>query len=420
MEEDLMAGSGIDIKTQEILLASAQHDYEKLRALLRSVPSAQVQDTETLFTPLHAAIAAFEEDQPKSDVPTTNGTNGHVEDQSDSRKEEVEIAVKVVRLILQNGAIWNTLDANNETPGCIARRLGINELYEVMVDAGVRAEMLLNRLDEYERLQDADDDDEDEDEVMEVVGQENPEAVEGQTVDPRAFEEAQQTPVEPLANPDVTSGEYLQSNLTYDEQKLLDDDANGVMMAWETDIMRRTAEVLLPKPDLRVLNVGFGMGIVDGFFQERSPKAHHIIEAHPQAVAKMKGNGWDQRPGVVIHEGKWQDVIPKLLEQGEVFDAIYFDTFAEDYSALKSFFEDSVIGLLDEKGIFGFFHGQGGDRQIAYDVYTKLIELDLFEAGYEVDWETLKVEIPKEEWHGTRHNYFSLSEYKLPICRFFA
>jgi protein arginine N-methyltransferase 2 len=79
------------------------------------------------------------------------------------------------------------------------------------------------------------------------------------------------------------------------------------MMAWETGIMKRTADLLLHE-DLRVLNIGHGMGIIDNFFQSRSPTSHHIVEAHPTVLADMKRNGWYDKSGVTIHEGKWQDV----------------------------------------------------------------------------------------------------------------
>ena len=92
----------------------------------------------------------------------------------------------------------------------------------------------------------------------------------------------------------VTSDEYLQSTVTYDGDKLLDDDLNGVMMAWETDIMRRSVAALLPDPAApgkRILNIGFGMGIVDGLFAARSPAKHHIIEAHPGVLAHVARGG---------------------------------------------------------------------------------------------------------------------------------
>ena len=59
------------------------------------------------------------------------------------------------------------------------------------------------------------------------------------------------------------------------------------------------------------------------------------------------------------------------------------------------------------------------DRQICYDVYGKVLEMDLFEAGFDTEWETLKVpEMEKGEWEGVKRRYWSLQEYKLPTCEF--
>jgi protein arginine N-methyltransferase 2 len=52
----------------------------------------------------------------------------------------------------------------------------------------------------------------------------------------------------------------------------------GVMMGWEKDIMRETVKKLCldhPKAsELKVLNVGFGLGIVSPFFQTKKKRIH--------------------------------------------------------------------------------------------------------------------------------------------------
>ncbi|KAF2005787.1 arginine N-methyltransferase 2 [Amniculicola lignicola CBS 123094] len=418
-----------DLSTQSILLAAANHDITALRDLLRNT-SANVQDLETGFTPLHAAIAALEpDDKPSGDEKLNGHTNGESpEEPAAERKEEIEAAVKTMKLLFQNGAIWNDLDAQGETPGCIAYRLGLRELYELCVDAGVRAELLLSRMDEYQLLGDAgSDDDEDEDEEEEEEGEEV--VVVGETGDIMAEEDMATSEAMGLAPGDEStqSANYLSSTLKFDRDRLLDESDNGVMMAWETTLMRRSAELLVPTEGLRVLNVGHGMGIIDGIFQEKKPKAHHIIEAHPDVLKRMKEQGWHEKPGVVVHEGRWQDIVPGLVEKGDLFDAIYFDTFAEEYKALREFFTESVIGLLDpaggsdgEGGKFGFFNGMGADRQVAYDVYNKIVEMDLFEAGFDTEFETIPVpDLDSEgEWEGVRRKYWVLKDYKLPTCTF--
>lgn len=324
-----------DLTTQSLLLAAAHHDIASLKNLLSTAP-ANVQDSETGFTPLHAAIAACEEDE-------TDKTTELAEE----RKHELESAAEAVRLLFQNGAIWNDLDLNNETPGCLAKRLGLDEIYGLVVDAGVRAELLLSRLDEYQALGDESEDENDEEADEET-------------------ENLQPATTDPSANND----DYLKDTINITDTTILDSAANGVMMDWETPLMERHADLLCPRPGLRVLNIGHGMGIIDNLFQSHSPESHHIVEAHPDVLQKMRENGWYEKPGVVIHEGKWQEILPTLGDI--VFDAIYFDTFAEEYKALREFFSEWVVQFLDSEGRMSFFNGMGADRQICYDVYTKV------------------------------------------------
>lgn len=155
------------------------------------------------------------------------------------------------------------MDRNNETPGCLARRLGQTQLYEAIKMHGVYAEVLLNYVERIESDLDA-----------------------GKS----------------------THNKYLESNLEYDDSVgvLLDDRGAPVMMKWESEIMRASAEVLLPTIGTgRVLNIGFGMGIIDGYLQERKPESHVIVEAHPAVIQRMKDEQWDKRPDV--------EVLPHLL-----------------------------------------------------------------------------------------------------------
>ncbi|KAL8808495.1 MAG: hypothetical protein Q9182_000046 [Xanthomendoza sp. 2 TL-2023] len=409
-----------------LLLAASKHDLKSLRILLRDLP-ASVQDPETGFTPLHAAIqgAKF------ADGVISPDKNGELKDEDvNGETKKVEhpeedggevAAIETVKLLLENGAIWNDLDKNDETPGCLALRLGLQNVYNIMVDAGVRAEILLNRLDEYEQLKDQESDDDRDEEATENSS-------------PNILNQGRTTTAPtphtspPSLDPQPNQPTYLSSSLSFHPNRILDSASNSVMMSWETTLMSLTASLLAPSPGLRILNIGHGMGIIDTHFQSTSPHTHHIIEAHPSVLARMREHGWYEKPNVVIHEGRWQDVLPRLIEsenggEGEAlaFDVIYFDTFAEPYRALRTFFEDFVVGLLDEKtGKWGYFNGLGADRQICYDVYGKVVELDLFEAGFEVEW--TGVAVPdlegRGEWEGVKRAYWKLKEYRLPVCRF--
>lgn len=405
-------------ETRDILYHAWGHDKDGLKKLLRAQGKATAQDPKTGETPLHAAIRAC---GPASQ-----------EDGADEEEDGcVEEARDVMQELFYSGAIWNDVDSNNETPGCVAYRLGRKALYNMCVDAGVRAELLFAIMNEYEELSSGPEDEDEEEEKNEDAemgedAKEEDSAVEVQNDDAApVIEEPKFVPPDVNEKP-VTSEEYLNSTLTYDDDKLVDSDLNGVMMAWETDIMRRSVAALIPDsaPGKRILNIGFGMGIVDGMFADLKPARHHIIEAHPSVLQHVSkpdakfGPQWEksgpEEGAFKIFGGKWQDIVPKLLEQGEVYDAIYFDTFGEDYSQLRTFFTEHIPGLMDMEGRFSFFNGLGADRRICYDVYTKVVEMQCADAGLDVDWEVSDVDMSKldeagkGEWEGVRRRYWTL------------
>jgi protein arginine N-methyltransferase 2 len=137
---------------------------------------------------------------------------------------------------------------------------------------------------------------------------------------------------------------YLSRTLNYskDGTTLLDSDCNAVMMSWEDHLMKKHTEYLCPEP-CRVLNVGFGLGIIDSFIQSTNPTSHTIIEAHPDVYKKMIEDGWEKRAKIIL--GRWQDVVDQL----EVYDAVFFDTFGEYYDDLDQFHQ-VLVNILDEDG----------------------------------------------------------------------
>ncbi|KAK4229025.1 putative arginine N-methyltransferase [Podospora fimiseda] len=412
-------------EVQCVLTAAWAHDVEAVKKLLDSPEKARCQDPITLETPLHAAIRSC----------------GSPSEEDDS--QDLENAQKTVSELLLWGGIWNDVDDRNETPGCVAHRLGRKDLYNLCVEAGVRAEMLFGVLEGYEELDSGDEEmEEAEDEEQEsahqpntesemvVVGEDGAEPPELVEVVDNGVAENQKT------GGDVNSEDYLRSKVTYLDGKLVDDENNGVMMAWETDIMRRSVDALLPgnEPGKRILNIGFGLGIIDGMFAKTKPALHHIIEAHPGVLEHISnpeskfGPDWEasgpETGAYKVYQGKWQEVCLQLLQENHVYDAIYFDTFGEDYSQLRLFFTEFIPGLLDGQGIFGFFNGLGADRAICYDVYTKVSELHLADAGLDVEWQVIDVDVSElakageGEWEGVRRRYWTLDKYRLPVCTF--
>lgn len=418
-------------ETQQILTASWSHDAQTVKKLLDTPGRASARDPATGETPLHAAIRAL-------------GPAPDPEAASEEEKREDEAAVEAASATVKElflwGAIWNDVDDRDETPGCLAARLRRGEMYNLCVEAGVRAEMLFGLFDGYEELDSGDEEEEEEEEGDHVEIEMDDAHVNGAPEDGEEAPELVQladTEQEPERSTnggvDVNSEEYLRSHLTLDDSKLVDEDGNGVMMAWETDIMQQSKDALLREPQQgkRILNVGFGMGIIDSMFADTKPAQHHIIEAHPEVLKRISapeskfGAAWEAsgpEPGAyTVHQGKWQDICPQLLAEGRVYDAIYFDTFGEDYSQLKQFFTDYVPGLLDADGVFGFFNGLGADRKICYDVYTKVVEMHLADAGLDVDWSVIDVDLEgleeagKGEWEGVRRRYWTLDSKLFPL-----
>lgn len=409
-EMSIASGLAAEARIEAILEAAGKHDNTKLERLLneykfKDVDAVDVQDANGT-TPLHAAIAS--------------SANKHVNGDGESASDE-SAGCDTVRLLLESGAIWNQLDKNNETPGCAAFRLGLLDLYELMVDAGVRAEILLNRLEGYEVL---DDEDEQPDQGVADSAAEAATTLAPDNEDeaPALINTAAATNDGTIlqAQSDVNSTDYLSSGLVLTRDKLLDGEQNGVMMAWESDLMKRSADFLLSKPGMKVLNIGAGMMIFDTFIQNHAnkPEIHHIVEAHPDVLTNMENQGWDKKPGVTIHPGRWQDILPQLVAENQTFDAIYYDTFAESYSDFREFFTEFVLGLLESDGTWSFFNGMGADRQISYDVYQKVVEMDLFEAGFDVEWHNVEIPELDAEWEGVKRKYWNVQQYRLPVCKF--
>jgi len=198
------------------------------------------------------------------------------------------------------------------------------------------------------------------------------------------------------------------------------EDEIGVMMGWEQDIMQETVNSLCEGHEsadsLKILNIGFGLGIIDSLFQAlpTRPITHYIVEPHPDVIQRMKEQGWYQKPGVKILECKWQDSIQDLLAVGG-FDVVYTDTFSEDYNALRAFFELVPDLLAGPESRFSFFNGLGATNALFYDVYTHLAELHLSDIGIEVKWQDVSVYNDNSDRWGSTREYFLLPMYRLPI-----
>jgi protein arginine N-methyltransferase 2 len=274
--------------------------------------------------------------------------------------------LEMCKLLISNGHSWNETDKDGVSAGDIAWRNKFMELYEFLVDEGCRTEILLSYLEK----------------DSESIQEENT---------------------------------FLKQKLKYidNDNKLVDEENNGVMMGWEKPLMVEHARVICYKEGISVLNIGFGLGIIDTEIQKYNPGKHTIIEAHPDVYQKMLDMGWDKKPNVRIIFGKWQDV----LDQLETYDGIFFDTFGEYYKDLKEFHEH-LPNILNEDGVYSYFNGLCGGNQFFHDVYCKIAEIDLKDIGLSTVYEELDmVELSDDEWKDIKRAYWTLPKYRLPTCR---
>jgi protein arginine N-methyltransferase 2 len=140
---------------------------------------------------------------------------------------------------------------------------------------------------------------------------------------------------------------YLLHNLTFTSDFIQDEEGGFVMIGHENPIMKQAAKDIC-KNGGRVLNVGFGMGIIDSYIQEYNVNEHWIIEGHPQVQQKILNEGWGNKKNVKLIFQPWQEVLTKLPK----FDGIYFDTYGENQVQ----FHEYVHNILNPKGIYSFFN----------------------------------------------------------------
>ncbi|RUP45146.1 S-adenosyl-L-methionine-dependent methyltransferase [Jimgerdemannia flammicorona] len=229
---------------------------------------------------------------------------------------------------------WNVIDYSDITAGELALQNKHDAVYEALLNEGCRAELILRA-------------------ISAVLGDD-----------------------------DEPSTDYLQQKLHYDDDRLMDANNDAVMMGWEGPLMAEHAKMMCPQSSLSVLNVGFGLGLIDTELQKLKPQAHVIIEAHPDVYAHMLKLGWDKKEGVSILFGKWQETVPRIEHK---FDAIFFDTYGEFYDDLRKF-HSTIPNMLSPNGIYSWFNGLGATNQFFHDVYCRISELDLRELGLSTEY----------------------------------
>ncbi|GKA30465.1 protein arginine N-methyltransferase 2 [Tanacetum coccineum] len=271
----------------------------------------------------------------------------------------------VVKTLIDAGAPWNALSPANLSAGDFAMDLGHQDAFDVLLNAGIRAELILGTIARKESK----------------VGD---------------FE-----------------ADYLEDRVSFSEDKIMDADSKAVMMAWEKPLMEAHAKAICSGGG-HILNIGFGMGLVDTAIKQYGPVTHTIVEAHPEVYKRMCASGWAEKENVKIVFGRWQDVIQQL----DTYDGIFFDTYGEYYEDLREFHQH-LPTLLKPGGIYSFFNGLCGGNAFFHVVYCQLVSLELESVGYSTHFIPLPVKdcLGEEVWEGVKHKYWQLDTYHLPVCQ---
>ena len=197
---------------------------------------------------------------------------------------------------------------------------------------------------------------------------------------------------------------FDKSRYYYIDDKLVNDKGESVMMGWERPIMKKVSEIITNRGG-DILNIGFGMGIVDTFIQETNPKTHTIVESHPDVQKKMISDGWDKKKNVTLHFNKWQNIIHKIGK----FDGIYIDTWYDD---VVRYIKPLIDNCLKVGGVFSMWYNPAEHNQI----------LKTLNKNYSVEYVKIKNDglIPPAKEQNSNGNYYidpNLKTILIPIIK---
>lgn len=158
-----------------------------------------------------------------------------------------------------------------------------------------------------------------------------------------------------------------------------------------------------------ILNIGFGLGLVDGFIQEKEGiDEHHIVELNQGVFdeAKKWRDKQKNRENIFLYLGNWEDVLFQLKEKNICFDGVVYDAYpleVHDICRDSIPFIDMILKLKlirEEVGILTFY--LDSDEGIGKEFRDYLSSLGV----QEVHIQKVDVELPKNGKEYWDLNYF--------------
>lgn len=199
--------------------------------------------------------------------------------------------------------------------------------------------------------------------------------------------------------------DYLDEKLIHNETALIDSNGNPIMMNWETDIMRESSNIICSKGG-DILNIGFGLGLIDGFIQNHKIKSHTVIECHPDVINNILESEWIKNKNINFIFDKWQNKINNLNK----FDGVFYDTWKDE----DELFMMNVHNIVKVGGFFSFFNSQyfnPNTKSIPNYFYQILKEhFEISSIQISINYDGYNLENIERYWNNRRKKYW------IPVC----
>src|SRR5262249_15408435 len=130
---------------------------------------------------------------------------------------------------------------------------------------------------------------------------------------------------------------------------------------FEKPLMDRSA-ALVAQNGGSVLNVGFGLGLIDSALAQFSLREHVIVEAHRDVLAWMEEGGWHLRPNVEIIRSRWEDV--DWSKCAGRFNGVFFDPFPYEKSVAAEIWHEVIRMIVAPKGRLVIYGPSASDEEI--------------------------------------------------------
>jgi guanidinoacetate N-methyltransferase len=207
--------------------------------------------------------------------------------------------------------------------------------------------------------------------------------------------------------------------ITKEGEKILKIFNLEVMSDFETPYMESLADITTSKGG-KVLNIGFGLGIIDNFIEENRKKdnisEHHIIELNHKIYEKALSwrKSQKKKDKIFIHKGDWQDILPNLKKNGLIFDGVVYDGFPLEINEMcrdcVPFLDELFkLKIVKNTGIVTFYMDSTEGFSDKFKEYLRSLGVRKLEA------KKISVSLPKrncEYWHTPYFLAPILSDFK--------